>query len=118
MTAEDSTAPALSPLPHWTIPLVACQSQGGPYDDEAFQAGLLTGTINQALATAGHTGTPVSVCFVVPAALVPQLELLAMNHGLTHSTHRPAGDPGMVYLWFAVGSPDDLEHPERLTDVT
>ena len=63
------------------VPFVVCKTQGGPFDDDAFVAGFQAGTIDQALRS-GPAGFAMKIWFpMVRTALVPQLELLAMNRG-------------------------------------
>jgi hypothetical protein len=63
------------------MPFVVCQSNGGPYDDDAFVAGFQAGEIDQAL-KAATTVSAATVRFpTVRTALLPQLELIAMNRG-------------------------------------
>jgi hypothetical protein len=64
------------------MPFVACASQGGPYDDDSFVAGFHAGALDRSLGVieaAGGTGMRATV----NAALVPQLELVAMRYGYT-----------------------------------
>lgn len=62
------------------VPFIACVSKGGPYDDESFVAGFQAGMVDRALQVAAQCEAQ-SVRFTVATALVPQLELLAMNRG-------------------------------------
>lgn len=82
------------------FPFIVCQSQGGPYEDDAFVAGYQAGQIDKALA-AVSAGDGTQAKFTVRSMLVPQLELIAMNRGF----------PVMV------AEPWD-EHPEDWTFVT
>lgn len=61
------------------MPFIACQSQGGVYDDESFVAGFWLGKIWSIMAVGGN--------FVgnVPEFLVPQLDLAAMHYGMQMS---------------------------------
>jgi hypothetical protein len=57
------------------MPFVVCTSQGGPYDDLPFAAGYELGRIDATLAGNNDwRGT-------VRRESLPQLELIAMNHG-------------------------------------
>lgn len=63
------------------VPFIACASQGGTYDDDAFVAGFQAGQIDQALKTASSV-MAVRVWFpMVRTDLHKQLELIAMNRG-------------------------------------
>lgn len=63
------------------MPFVACQSQGGAYDDSSFVAGYEAATVDAVL---GATQKVIGSFerWVVPG-LVPQLDLIAMRHGYT-----------------------------------
>jgi hypothetical protein len=61
-------------------PFVACASQGGPYEDDAFVAGVQLGRIDQALTVAETIGSK-RLAFTVRTDLVKQLELVAMARG-------------------------------------
>lgn len=66
------------------VPFVVCASKDGPFDDEAFAAGFACGEIHQTLAAAASLGRVTSLRFpTVRAALLPQLDLIAMHHGFT-----------------------------------
>lgn len=95
------------------MPFVVCASNGGPYDDQAFVAGVVFAQ-HQALLEHAHPedGRTVVTTFPVYPALVPQLDLLAMAHGYRlHS--EPV--PGAAGEWTSVSyrpgepSPGDTE---------
>jgi hypothetical protein len=58
-------------------PLVVCQSNGGPYDDDAFVAGAQLGQI---VAELRERQPPLYERYV-DSALVPQIDLVAMHEG-------------------------------------
>lgn len=62
------------------FPFIVCASQGGPYDDDAFVAGVQMGRIDQALQVAAQTGAD-RLRFTVATRLVRQLELVGMARG-------------------------------------
>lgn len=62
------------------VPFIVCQSQGGPYEDDAFVAGFACGVIDKALQVASAAGAT-RVEGTVRTALLPQLELCAMARG-------------------------------------
>lgn len=63
------------------VPFTLVKSVGGPYDDEAFVLGFEAGNVDKALAV-GAAGNAESVRFpMTHSVLLPQLELIAMNHG-------------------------------------
>jgi hypothetical protein len=62
------------------LPFVACQSHGGPYDDESFVAGFRAGQVDRALAViAAVEGDGLAV--QAESELVKQLDLIAMHRG-------------------------------------
>lgn len=58
------------------MPFVVCESNGGPYDDDAFAAGWHAGTISTRL-----EAKPAVLVEFVRSQLVPQLDLVAMQRG-------------------------------------
>lgn len=60
------------------MPFVVCTSEGGPYEDSPFVAGVHFGQIYVAC----DLGTPI-ISRYVPTGLVPQLDLAAMHFGYT-----------------------------------
>lgn len=77
------------------MPFVACASQGGAFADRPFVAGYQCGRIDAALA---GDPPPSTVTAVVYAALVPQVDLIAMRYG---------------YRLIQVGVPLSLTREER-----
>jgi hypothetical protein len=61
-------------------PYTVCRSQGGPFDDEAFVAGVQLGQIDEALQVAAIGGVE-RLSFTAYTALVRQLELCGMARG-------------------------------------
>lgn len=82
------------------FPFVVCQSLGGPHEDDAFVAGYQAGQIDSALAAAAAVRAT-QAKFTVRSALVPQLEMVAMNRGFPVMLAEP---------WEA--------HPDEWTHVT
>ena len=64
------------------MPFVVVKSKGGPLDDEAYVAGFECGRLDVRLAEA----TGPRVMTTVHTVSVPQLDLLAMNHGWRMTT--------------------------------
>jgi hypothetical protein len=63
------------------VPFTLVTSVGGPYDDEAFCAGFQCGEVDRAL-DMGAAARAETVRFPqARSALLPQLELIAMNRG-------------------------------------
>jgi hypothetical protein len=82
------TDPKDSPEPdgmELVVPFIACQSKGGPYDDDSFVAGFLAGQVDKALTAAAAVGATRFDC-TVPTVLVPQLELVGMYRGFPVAT--------------------------------
>lgn len=63
------------------MPFNVVQSAGGPYEDEAFVAGVYVGEIDACLRLM-HTTSAILQWYVSPK-LLPQLDLLAMRYGYT-----------------------------------
>lgn len=68
------------------MPFVVTASHGGPYEDEAFVAGWQCGEIDTALRATATIGG--SLRRQVLRALFPQVELIAMKHGLVVTKHQ------------------------------
>lgn len=62
------------------MPFVACQSQGGPYDDQAFVAGFRLGRLDAELPMLAALGYA-SISRMEYSADVEQIDLIAMRHG-------------------------------------
>lgn len=62
---------------------VVVQSEGGPYEDEAFAAGAQYGAISAVLDMVLRFPNIPAAWFVVPTALMPQIDLLAMRKRFT-----------------------------------
>ena len=79
MTADPQDQPE---QPNWglVVPFVACESQGGPYEDDSFAAGYHAGQIAQSLRVLAASGGDV-YSVTVRTALVRQVELIAMDAG-------------------------------------
>lgn len=63
------------------MPFVVAESNGGPYDDEAFSAGFAAGRIDGQLQTLAGAGGTRSATHLVYTELLPQLELIGMRYG-------------------------------------
>lgn len=73
-------------------PFVACASQGGPYDDDAFVAGVQLGRIDQALQIAEVLGTRSLGPYNVRPEILRTVELAGMARGFASMTADPWGD--------------------------
>jgi hypothetical protein len=79
------------------MPYVSCVSKGGPYDDEPYVAGWEVGVLDTVLATSALGDRVYEFTRRVRTGNVPQLDLVAMEHG-----------------WSMTSTADD-EHPEWTT---
>lgn len=80
------------------LPFIVCRSKGGPYEDIAFVAGFQVGEIDRTLATTEQSEVRIEFVYT---ALIPQLELIAMNRGYPIVEHHPADDaPGWSQVTF------------------
>jgi hypothetical protein len=78
------------------MPFIACQSMDGPYDDKSFAAGIHVGQLMERL-----DRDPFQLRETVPSALVPQLDLLAMQKGyVMSSTPWPASPIEWSFVTF------------------
>lgn len=75
--AADETEPEYGLL----YPFTVCTSKGGPYEDQAFVAGVQFGRV----AAAMERQEPLIGPVMVRSDLVPQIDLAAMHHGYTLS---------------------------------
>lgn len=81
------------------MPFVACRSQGGPYDDQAFSAGYHAGLIDKSLEVAAIAGAD-ELRLTARSALTPQLDLIAMRWGFS-LVHQPCPEAhGWSYCTF------------------
>lgn len=64
------------------MPFVTVTSVGGPHDDGSYVAGWTCGRLDARLGMFAHLGVPSHVEWFA-AALVPQVELIAMKNGYT-----------------------------------
>lgn len=87
----------------WIMPFVVCQTNGGPYEDEAFIAGARFAKWDMLLKF-----QPTMHQEYEPAALVPQLDLLAMHLGYKMTTEPWEQDPSWVLVRMSFGGdPED-----------
>jgi len=68
------------------MPFVVCASNGGPYDDGPYCAGWEAGVLDVVLATAALGNRIHELTRPVRTGNVPQLDLVAMQHGWTMET--------------------------------
>lgn len=100
-TGVERPAESAHPL---LLPFIACASEGGPYPDDAFNAGVECGKI---LAELGHCeaigATPRPRWLI--AGIVPQVDLIAMRFGYTVTTEE--SDERGRYVRIAFARPHD-----------
>jgi len=84
------------------MPFVVCRSKGGPYDDDAYVAGYEAGTLDMALSLSSSLpGSRLNEGVPYHAENMPQVDLIAMRHGVTTETE-DVGD-GWVSVTFIGG---------------
>lgn len=99
MTASEGTY-------RMVMPFVLTKSNGGPYDDAAFAAGMTCGQIwNELKILAGHGAIP-APRYVKPEHL-PQIDLIAMHYGYTLKPGETDEASGWQRVDFSQSDPDD-----------
>jgi len=89
------------------VPFVACQSQGGPYEDAAFAAGFEAGKIWAELEVA-HAINADSAMRTVHSTLIRQYDLIAMHHGFHHLLVAEVEDmPEWSFVTFSTAPPEE-----------
>jgi hypothetical protein len=86
------------------MPFILVKSEGGPYDDDSFAAGFTAGRLfsmpaNLLVIESPHT---------VHRELLPQLDLVAMHHGLTTVVEEIGDDAWVTIAFFepaGIGAP-------------
>lgn len=89
------------------MPFVVCQSRGGPYEDEAFVAGWALGQLDIELGQAAADRRPL-LNRTVRTASMPQVELLAMKHGLMAEPEESEGVPEWSTVQFLVPAMEEV----------
>lgn len=100
MSAQDDDEDAFYEL---VMPFVVCESEGGPFADDAFVAGVQYGM--DSIGLAGNSSIQVWRSSAVRAAVVPQYDLLAMNEGFVMTTEPVEGDDSWVTVTFTRSRP-------------
>jgi hypothetical protein len=91
------------------FPFLAVQSQGGPYDDNAFVAGVQIGRIDRMLEMAAAINVKRTETVTIYSTLVPQAELCGMARGFPVMTADTEDDPlfaGWAHVSFASDAQD------------
>jgi hypothetical protein len=91
------------------MPFVVVASKGGPYDDEAFVAGWAAGELALAMKTLESIGAEVTR--TVPTSLVPQIDLIAMQHGYRVQAKPWVEDPD-TWTVVRIARPEDEDGDE------
>lgn len=88
------------------IPFVVCTSEGGPYDDDTFVAGVQVGEIIATLRTLKALDGAESGRFWAGKELRKQLDLVAMHYGYTLEAEE-VDDPECesMWVWFTQSDP-------------
>lgn len=79
----DPNEPAIPDGYHLVMPIVACRSRGGPFDDAPYVAGWEMGSLFQILAQSAVRAMAMSI----RADNQKQADLIAMNAGFTMHVH-------------------------------
>lgn len=79
------------------MPFVVVHSKGGLFEDNAFVAGYTCGLADKTLAGAAANGATVVTLPMVPEALVPQIDLIALRHGFRQPVPTATAE-GWVFL--------------------
>jgi hypothetical protein len=91
------------------MPFVVCQSNGGPYEDRPFVAGVRIGVLIQRMTN----GEPEISSYEYPAML-PQIDLLAMHYGYQLESEPWEEHPDeWVYVRLAKTSTDIEDFPDN-----
>ena len=85
------------------VPLTICRTNGGPYDDAAFESGWRLGDIDATLAGPSVSALATSI---EPAEL-HQADLIAMARGYAMAVHTTS-DPGWLSVTFTRIDEDEL----------
>lgn len=107
--ASPDDQPGGEPTYELAVPFKLCASQGGPYPDDAFVAGVEVGSVDarmKAVVDAGGTG----IIVTVRTDHVEQLELHAMHRGLPNldRTDHDGVHAGWSTVSFMADPGDDL----------
>jgi hypothetical protein len=87
-------------------PLIACQHNGGPYNSEAFIAGMYTALTATALAGAQDDWNDAGMA---PTRVMDQLDLVALHCGFILQHESIDEFPGWSRISFVKMNMDDLE---------
>lgn len=84
------------------LPFVVCESQGGPYNDEAFVAGWEAGRLDLMIAEQAKAGARGPIVATVHRGNLPIVDLIAMRHGYTLTEGVLATDDADTWQTYAV----------------
>lgn len=85
----------MTPDNELVVPFVACESSGGPYDNNAFVAGFQMGQLSELL-----DGEALVCQMTIYSTLRVQADLIAMSTGY-ESTFEDSGEDEWTYAHFA-----------------
>lgn len=80
------------------MPFIACQSNGGPYDDDAYAAGWELGRMAEELERAQENDWRSIIATTIHSANVAQADLLAMRHGFHVTVESQDDEWASVYF--------------------
>lgn len=92
------------------FPFIACVSQGGPYDDDAFTAGVQLGRLDRMLEMAAAINVARTETVTIYAQLARQAELCGMARGFPVMEADTEDDPlfaAWVHVTFAKETADE-----------
>lgn len=87
-------------------PFIVCESNGGPYEDQSFVAGVYFGMLMaafEAKSIASEVAEDIDerVGFTLPSALLPQVDLLAMRWECSVTLERHDDTPEWTTVYFS-----------------
>lgn len=83
------------------MPFVTVTSKGGPHDDDSYVAGYIMGTLDATLRVAATINATFEATIEDPN--MPQVDLLAMQHGYTTTVVPIEDSPGWHSVTFTRG---------------
>lgn len=89
------------------MPFVLCKTNGGPYDDAAFVAGVTCGALDEELRLLAHLRAIPRERYI-NAAYLPQVDLIAMTHGYTTTLGELDEPSGWQVVAFAASEADHV----------
>lgn len=84
------------------MPFVTVTSKGGPHDDDSYVAGYIMGTLDATLRVAATINASFEATIEDPN--MPQVDLLAMQHGYVTTIQPIEDSPGWHHVMFKRGA--------------